>query len=36
MVHRFNEKSNDGISSKIHKHEPIKITDDEKKDCWKR
>jgi hypothetical protein len=31
MVHRFNEKSNDEISSKIHKQKPIKITDDKKK-----
>ena len=27
-IHRFNEKGIDGISSKIHKHTPIKITDD--------
>ena len=27
-IHRFNEKGMDGIVSKIHKHKPIKITDD--------
>jgi transposase len=27
-IHRFNEKGIDGIVSKIHKHKPIKITDD--------
>ena len=27
-IHRFNEKGLDGISSKIHKHKPIKVTDD--------
>ena len=27
-IHRFNEKGLDGIVSKIHKHKPIKITDD--------
>jgi len=27
-IHRFNEKGIDGILSKIHKHKPIKITDD--------
>lgn len=27
-IHRFNEKGLDGIISKIHKHKPIKITDD--------
>src|SRR6476659_9561621 len=28
-IHRFNEKGiDDGITSKIHKHKPIKITDD--------
>ncbi len=29
--HRFNEKGIDGITSKIHKHKPIKITDDVEK-----
>jgi transposase len=27
-IHRFNENGIDGIVSKIHKHKPIKITDD--------
>ncbi len=27
-IHRFNEKSIDGIKSKIHTHKPIKITND--------
>jgi transposase len=27
-IHRFNEKGIDGITSKIHKHKPIKITND--------
>ena len=27
-IHRFNEKGIDGIASKIHKHKPIKISDD--------
>ena len=27
-IHRFNEKGMDGIASKIHKHKPIKISDD--------
>ncbi|HEY6535549.1 MAG TPA: helix-turn-helix domain-containing protein [Candidatus Nitrosocosmicus sp.] len=27
-LHRFNEKGLDGIVSKIHKHKPIKITND--------
>jgi transposase len=27
-IHRFNEKGMDGITSKIHKHKPIKISDD--------
>ena len=27
-IHRFNEKGLDGITSKIHKHKPIKITHD--------
>ena len=27
-IHRFNEKGIDGITSKIHKHKPIKISDD--------
>lgn len=27
-IHRFNENGIDGILSKIHKHKPIKITDD--------
>lgn len=27
-IHRFNEQGLDGITSKIHKHKPIKITDD--------
>jgi Winged helix-turn helix len=27
-IHRFNEKGLDGVLSKIHKHKPIKITDD--------
>lgn len=27
-IHRFNEKGIDGILSKIHKHKPIKITED--------
>ncbi|MER5176678.1 MAG: helix-turn-helix domain-containing protein [Candidatus Nitrosocosmicus sp.] len=27
-THRFNEKGIDGITSKIHKHKPIKITDE--------
>src|SRR3954452_2945883 len=27
-IHRFNEKGIEGILSKIHKHQPIKITDD--------
>ncbi len=27
-IHRFNEKGIDEIASKIHKHKPIKITDD--------
>ena len=27
-IHRFNENGIDGIASKIHKHKPIKITDD--------
>jgi transposase len=30
-IHRFNEKGIDGIASKVHKHKPIKITDDVKK-----
>ncbi len=30
-IHHFNEKGIDGIISKIHKHKPIKITDDIKK-----
>ena len=30
-IHRFNEKGIDGITSKIHKHKPIKITDDMEK-----
>jgi len=29
--HRFNEKGIDGIASKVHKHKPIKITDDVEK-----
>jgi transposase len=28
IQYRFNEKGLDGIASKIHKHKPIKITDD--------
>jgi transposase len=27
-IHRFNEKGIDGTASKIHKHKPIKISDD--------
>jgi transposase len=27
-IHHFNEKGIDGITSKIHKHKPIKISDD--------
>jgi transposase len=27
-IHRFNEKGIDGIASRIHKHKPIKMTDD--------
>ncbi len=27
-MHRFNEQSIEGITSKIHKHKPIKITND--------
>ena len=30
-IHRFNEKGIDGIASKVHKHKPIKITDDVEK-----
>ncbi len=30
-IHRFNEKGIDGITSKVHKHKPIKITDDVEK-----
>ena len=30
-IHRFNEKGIDGIVSKIHKHKPIKISDDMEK-----
>jgi transposase len=30
-IHRFNAKGIDGIVSKIHKHKPIKITDDTEK-----
>ena len=28
MIHGFNEKGIDGITSKFHKHKPTKITDD--------
>jgi transposase len=31
MIHRFNEKGIDGITSKIHKHKPIKIIDNMEK-----
>lgn len=27
-IHRFSEKGMDGITSKVHKHKPIKISDD--------
>ena len=35
-IHRFNEKGIDGIASKIHKHKPIKITDDVEKKIIER
>ena len=30
-IHRFNEKGIDGIASKIHKHRPIKVTEEMEK-----